>query len=169
MNPFYCKLYSTDNGYSTNLQQPQTTDGNGKGLNHVATFNRVTFHRNPKGAWSLVKCHFMAKHGVIWENVAVPDELRNFWTTQILIDSLSVLLIYVSKNTQVFDFTNSHFDPGHLSSQPMLLLSLSSNPLLSVSLSLLSALFPSVFYLSPFHINTRCFDERISLNKLDWT
>ncbi len=43
---------------------------------------------------------------------------------KILIDSLFVLLIYVPKNTQLFDFTNGHFDPHHLSSQKMLLLSL---------------------------------------------
>ncbi len=46
----------------------------------------------------------MAKYSVIRENVAEPDWLKNFWTTQILIESFlvfTVLLISFSKNTHV--------------------------------------------------------------------
>jgi hypothetical protein len=46
----------------------------------------------------------LVKHSVIWENVVEPDYLKNFWTTQILIDSFLifiVLFVSVSKNAQV--------------------------------------------------------------------
>ncbi len=69
---------------------------------------------------------------------------------------LTVCLFYwfaLIKNTQVFDFTNGHFQTHGTSNFNQHSFSCSTNPLLSVSLSGLSALLPILIYLLRIHIN----------------
>ncbi len=99
----------------------------------------------------------MVEHSVIRENVAAPDQARNFEPAQILIDSYLTYWFVLLKNTQAFYFFNDHFKTTLKPFQPnahSLSLSLFLNPLFCLSLSCISALFTSPFYRFWFHINT---------------
>ncbi len=70
---------------------------------------------------------YMAKSNGMRVNVKEPDQPKNFWTTQILIDSfliLIVLLIRVSKNTRVLILPKVKSTHVISPFPPMLLLSL---------------------------------------------
>ncbi len=112
--------------------------------------------------WNMSLWERMLRHQRKLKNSKMPN----------LIDSLFVLLICIAKNTQVFNFNNGHLWPTPLS---FLSNTMSLTPLircsLSLSLCLLLHLFPTLFHLWYFHINTPLilWDRIIWKNLIKWT
>jgi hypothetical protein len=69
--------------------------------------------------------YIMTKSNVVWANVKELDWLRNFWTTQILIDSSWYSLFYCLSSLKYsgVDSTNGQIHPRHFPSPPTLPLS----------------------------------------------
>ncbi len=136
-------------------------------FNQVANLIKLFYHNNllPFQSNTITLCykewHFitMVKVYIVWQNLSSWEWiLRHQRDGRIqdppsLIDSLFVLLICITKNTQVSIFTNGHFQPmpfPFLSYAPSLTLLIGS----SHSLSLPLHLTPPLFSLLWFHINT---------------
>jgi len=111
------------------------------------------------GDWNMLSWERMLRHqwnGRIWDP---PD----------LIGSLFVILICIDKNTQVYNYTNSHFWPTlfQFLTNTLSLTLLICCPL-SLSLSL-SSDSPLCFHLCQFRWILLWFYEMVPLNKLDGT
>ncbi len=82
---------------------------------------------------TLNKMHMLWQNILLWERMLQHQRNRRIWNPPNLIDSLFILLIHITKNTQVYNFSNSHFwpmPPPFLSNIPRL------TPLIHCSLSL---------------------------------
>jgi len=128
---------------------------------HLANLNQETFTRNFYFPFVLFYafCAPVVKCMVMRTKVEAPVKWKNSRPNQdlsLLIDSLFIILICFTKNTQVSSSTNGHFQPTPF---PFLSNVLSLTPLIHCSLSLslslsLSAYSPLCFHLLRFHLNT---------------